>query len=95
VVDEYDSTFTIKPPFAKRPLSLRQVVHLIDTAKGDKHGPVGLGIIQIDFECSESCAHHYAEFMDFSSESYPDLSRHYWFATQRWLDQNRAREAAR
>jgi hypothetical protein len=95
VLDEYNSTFTIKPPFAKRPLGLRQLLQLIDTAKGDKHGPIGLGIIQISFECSESPAESYSDFIDFSSEFYPDLSTHYWFATQRWVEQNRRREAAR
>jgi hypothetical protein len=29
-----NSTFTIKPPFAKRPLGLRQLLQLIDIAKG-------------------------------------------------------------
>ncbi len=95
VADEYDSTFTIKPPFAKRALSLRQLVHLIDTADGDHHGPIGLGILQINFDCTEEPAESFAEFMEFASEFYPDLSRHYWFATQRWVDQNRGREAAR
>ena len=91
VVDEYNSTFTIKPPFTRRPLSLRQLVRLIDTANGDKHGPIGLGIIQISFECSELPAGDYTEFMEFSSEFYADLSRHYWFATQRWVERNRGR----
>ena len=95
VVDEYNSTFTIKPPFTKRPLSLRQLVRLIDTANGDKHGPIGLGIIQISFECSESPAESLAEFMEFSSEFYPALGAHYWFAIQRWVEQNRGRDAAR
>jgi hypothetical protein len=95
VVDEYDSTCKITPPFAKRPLRLRQLVQLIDTAEGDKHGPIGLGILQISFECSESPSESYSEFMDFSSEFYPDLSTHYWFATQRWVEQNRRRKAAR
>ena len=95
VVDEYNSIFTINPAFAKRSLSLRQLVPLIDTAKGDKHGPIGLGIIQINFECSELPAESFADFMEFTSEFYPGLSAHYWFATQRWVEQNRGREAAR
>ncbi len=89
VVDEYGSSFTIEPSFAKRPLTLSQLIRLIDTGEGDKMGPIGLGVIQINFECSEEPAEDYADFMDFSSEFYPDLGRHYWFATQRWLEQNR------
>jgi hypothetical protein len=95
VVDEYDSSFTIKPSFAKRPLSLRQLIRLIDTGDGDKMGPIGLGIIQINFDCTGESAESFADFMEFSSEFYPDLSRHYWFAMQLWVEQNRKREAAR
>jgi hypothetical protein len=95
VVDEYDSTSTIKPRFANHPLSLRQLVRLIDTSHRHKMGPIGLGVIQINFDCSELPADSFAEFMEFSSEFYPELSNHYWFATQRWLEQNRGREAAR
>ncbi len=88
VLDEYDSTFTIKPPLAKRPLSLRQLIRLIDAGKGDQMGPIGLGIIQINFDCTEEPAESFAEFMEFSSEFYPELSKHYRFATQRWVEQN-------
>ena len=95
VVDEYDSTATIKPRIANRPLSLRQLVRLIDTGQRDKMGAIGLGILQTNFDCSELPAESLAEFMEFSSEFYPDLSRHYWFATQRWVEQNQGREAAR
>jgi hypothetical protein len=95
VLDEYDSSFTIKPSFAKRPLSLRQLIRLIDTGDGHEMGSIGLGIIQINFDCTEEPAESFADFMDFGSEFYPDLSSHYWFATQRWLAQNRRREAAR
>ena len=93
VVDEYNSTCAIRPAFAKRPLSLRQLARLIDTGKRDEMGPIGLGILQTNLECSELPAESFAEFLEFSSEFYPALSVHYWFATQRWVDQNRRREA--
>jgi len=93
VVDEYNGDYTVKPLFAKRPLSLRQLIRLIDTGKSDMMGHIGLGIIQARFDCTERPAESFAEFMDFSSEFYPALCRHYWFATQRWVEQNRAREA--
>jgi hypothetical protein len=91
VSDEYDSTFTIKPALAKRPLSLRQLVRLIDTGKGDEMGPIGLGIIQSQFDCTAEPADSFADFMEFGSEFYRALSAHYWFATQRWMEQNRTR----
>jgi hypothetical protein len=95
VVDEYNSTFTIEPRCANRPLSLRQLIRLIDNGNSDELGPIGLGIIQINFDCSESPAEDFTDFMVFSSEFYPDLRPHYWFATQRWLEQNRGRGASR
>jgi hypothetical protein len=88
VVDEYNTTFQIKPEFSKRPLSLRQLVRLIDTGNSYELGPIGLGIIQSHVDCTDQPAEAFADFMDFSSEFYPGLSKHYWFATQRWLEQN-------
>jgi len=76
-------------------LTLRQLVRLIDTAQRDEMGPIGLGIIQTNFDCSEEAAESYADFMEFTSEFYPNLSTHYWFATQRWVEQNRQRRPAR
>ena len=93
VLDEYESSFKIKPSFAKRPLSLRQLIRLIDTGDGDEMGPMGLGIIQSNFDCTDEPAESFAEFMHFSSEFYPDLSTHYWFATQRWVERNQRRVA--
>ena len=93
VADEYESDFEIKPKFSKRPLTLGQLVRLIDTGDREELGPIGLGIIQINFDCHEEPAEDYADFMHFTSEFYPDLTKHYWFATQRWLRQNRGRRA--
>ena len=89
VVDEYNSACTIKLSFANRCLSLRQLVRLIDTANRDNMGSIGLGIIQTNFECSELPVESFEEFLEFSSEFYPDLGKHYWFATKRWIEPNR------
>jgi hypothetical protein len=93
VVDEYESECLIKPKSSSRPLTLRQLVRLIDTGK-DGDGPIGLGIIEIHRECTGQPADDFANFMHFSSEFYPDLTKHYWFAEQRWLEKNRNRRAA-
>ena len=95
VEDEYQSTFEIEPEFSKRPLTLRQLVRLIDTGKSHQFGPIGLGIIQIHFDCTDEPVEAFADFMDFSSEFYPALSTHYWFATQRWVQENGSRRAGR
>ncbi len=95
VVDEYNSETRVKPEHSKRPLSLRQLIRLIDTAESNELGPIGLGIIQIQFDCTEESAESFADFMQFTSEFYPDLTRHYWLATRRWVEQNRKRRAER
>jgi hypothetical protein len=94
VVDEYNSTFAIRPSFSKRPLSLRQLVRLIDTGNSYEMGPIGLGIIQINWDCGNSSAESYADFMDFSSEFYPNLGIHYWFATKPWVERNSKKRVA-
>jgi hypothetical protein len=89
VVDEYQSLARIKPEKSRRPLRLRQLVQLIDTASRGEVGPVGLGIIQTNLDCEESTkSEDFAEFLSFSSEFYPDLSHHYWFAVLRWVEHN-------
>jgi hypothetical protein len=94
-VDEYDSQIRIEPNRSKRPLSLRQLVRLIDTGASDELGPIGLGIIQIQFDCTEQPAESFVDFLEFTSEFYPDLANHYRFATLRWVEQNRERRATR
>jgi hypothetical protein len=54
-----------------------------------------MGILQINFDCIELPVDSLAAFMEFSSEVYPALCRHYWFATQRRIEQNQGRAAAR
>ena len=93
VEDEYESTFEFKPSSSKLPLSLLQLIHLIDNGDSEELGPIGLGIIQIQFDCSEALAESFADFMDFSSEFYPDLNEHYRLATQQWVTDNQVRRA--
>ncbi len=94
-VDEYETDFTVKPAWSKRPLSLRQLIRLIETAKGGDLDSVGLGLIQLHFDSNDEPAEAFADFMSFSSEFYRDLRNHYWFALQRWLKQNGSRRVTR
>jgi hypothetical protein len=90
-VDEYDSRFVIRPRSSLRPLSLRQLISLIDTGRDSKGNAIGLGIVQTLLDCTEEPAAAFAGFLEFSSEFYPDLSEHYRMATQQWLAENRKR----
>jgi hypothetical protein len=94
VVDEYNSHFQVKPEYSKRPLALRTLIRLIDSAKSKEGRSIGLGIIQSHFECTDSPAETFADFLDFSSEFYPGLTLYYWFAVQRWVEQNRERRTS-
>lgn len=92
VLNEYNSVFEIRPEISEQPLSLQELIDLIETGESDNMGPFGLRTLDINLECGVSPAEYFAEFMDFSSEYYPELSQHFWFATQRWLMQNRNKE---
>jgi hypothetical protein len=94
VVDEYNLQYRLKPEFSRSPLTLRTLIRLIDTAQSRDGRCIGLGIIQTQFECTELPAETFADFMDFTSEFYPGLSLHYWFAVQRWVEQNRQRRSS-
>ena len=85
VQDEYESVFEFEPSSSKLPLSLLQLIHLIDSGDSDELGPIGLGIIQIQFDCSEEPVEFFADFMEFTSEFYPELNEHYRLATQQWV----------
>jgi len=89
VVNEYESTYRIRPKTSKRPLDLRQLIHLIDTASSDDMGPICLGILQTHVDCCEIEPQELVGFMEFTSEFYLDLRKHYWFAVNQWVQQNR------
>jgi hypothetical protein len=90
-VDEYESRCVIRPESSLRPLTLHQLICLFETGSDADGNPIGLGIIQRLFECTEEPADAFADFLTFSSEFYPDLTKHYWLATQRWLAENQNR----
>lgn len=87
VFDEYGSHFNFEPQFSQLPLTLEELIRLIDTSSGTMGG-IGLDIIQTNLDCSEDPPETYANFLDFSSEFYAGLDRHYWFAVRRWVDEN-------
>jgi hypothetical protein len=88
MVDDYGSTFVIRPTLSKLPLTLQQLVQLIETAESPELGPVGLRILDNNLEDSLEPAASLLGFMEVTSEFYPDLEAHYWWAIRRWVAEN-------
>lgn len=90
LVDEYETEYRFVPAFSTQPLTLGELVNLIDTSSSDGSG-IGLDIIQTNFDCNDEPAEHYAGFLHFSSEFYDELGPHYWFAERKWVRDNASR----
>ncbi len=94
VVDEYmdeepppgESRYACRPATSQRPLTLRQLVTLIDTA-GD--GGIVWPILQMNRRCG-SDIEGLCSFVTVSSEFYPTLRPYYEARVDAWLDGQRA-----
>lgn len=86
VADEYETEFKISPEWSESPFSLRELVGLIDTASSDRGG-AGLDIIDSNLEGGADSPETSENFLEYSSDFYPGLDAHYWFAVQEWLYQ--------
>ncbi len=91
VVDEYKAQFIIAPSSSVRPLTLQQLISLMDTGSDSEGHPIGLGIIQCLFDCTEEPAVAFDNFLTFSSEFYADLNKHYSLAIQQWVTETATR----
>ena len=76
-----------------QPLSLDELIQLIETANSDELGPIGTRLLDRQWESGAVAGEELAGFLRVSSEFYSDLAEHYWFATQRWLARHRGRNA--
>ena len=78
LLDEYDARFTLKPASSTRPLSLRQLIHLIDTAESDELDTMGWPFVERfaawQLESADS-AWDAANFVSVESSVYPELER--------------------
>jgi hypothetical protein len=86
IVDDWSECeeYSLQRDFSEHPLTLQELIHLIDTASGDDKVQPVLGLLNIKFECSDDPISELASFIEVSSEFYPDLAKHYWFALQEW-----------
>jgi len=87
IVDEYGSEFDFMPTQSRIPLSMREIVELIDGAHQEGYDYQGLGLCYIlaNYECGGDPE----ELMHFSrveSDIYPQLSIHYRHVVNDWYE---------
>jgi hypothetical protein len=88
VLDEYETEYKVHPDFSQEPLTLRELIGLIDTTQSEIGG-IGLDMLDYKLRNGEEPAAAYAGFLAYSSEFYPALKTHFWFAIQRWMQDNK------
>lgn len=91
-VDEYKTIFKLTPSWSKNPLSLKQLIKLIETAADPEYGEHTLGLRFLDesyrlydFELEEC-----RSFMRVTSAFYPDLEPYYHQTIEAWYQQCRS-----
>jgi hypothetical protein len=93
VVDEYGARFKVKNPVRVVPLSLGELVELIDTTEHE--GMVGLVEAYLDFNWEDGMGSEGdpAELQDFAqvvSDFYPQLGAYYEQRAEEWVQRRRA-----
>ncbi|HEV2977955.1 MAG TPA: hypothetical protein VG425_10230 [Casimicrobiaceae bacterium] len=87
IVDEYSSTYVCHPASSVAPLSLRELIALMETASDG--GSIALPFLAMNIRDADPA--ELATFITVTSDFYADLGRFYRGLTDAWLDQ-RARE---
>ncbi len=84
VVDEHDTHYVIAPSSSAEPLTLQQLIDLIESAEGEL-GFLGLRMLKSKAAGGRMGPGEYRDFIAFSSDFYPELAVHYWFAVRDWI----------
>jgi hypothetical protein len=88
VVDEYPQTghWVCSPASSAQPLTLAQMIRLIDTARSADMDEYAGSLIDLLREGQEGCEpHQLAKFVTVESDIYPGLSAYYREQAQLWL----------
>jgi hypothetical protein len=92
VVDEYETTFTIQPDLSEKPLTLGELIELIDAAT-DEAGNTGLTDIFRDLNNDGSLSPEELEelgaFVWVTSAFYPQLEPYYADRAQAWVEEKK------
>jgi hypothetical protein len=88
MVDEYDGTFVVSPASSRRPLSLRQLIALIDTVESDMES-MGFGFVEdlAAWQLDSLTPHEAARFVTVESDLYPSLGAYYEARLLAWADE--------
>lgn len=94
IVDEYQDSpgnpWTCRPRSSARPLTLGQLVQLIDHAGHEDLNPDGRSLTDNLCELQEGCdPGDLLSFVTLDSEWYPELSAYYRWRAQRWVNAKR------
>jgi hypothetical protein len=87
VVDEHETEFTIYPKTSRQPLSLGQLVELIDHASPDPSFEESLALYYTaaNYESGE-CLEGLESFTSLYSDVYPELGKHYHRVLAGWFE---------
>ena len=88
IVDEYDTRFRFKPKSSTQPLSMAELVGLIDGATGHLDGDAkGLTSAYRNYNLDGCDAADLVDFVTVSSPFYPELQAYYAEEAGEWLAQ--------
>jgi len=86
IVDEYDTHFRFKPKSSMQPLSMGELVALIDGATGHLDGDAkGLTSAYRSYNLDGCDAADLVDFVTISSPFYPELQAYYAEEAREWL----------
>jgi hypothetical protein len=94
IVDEYETEFTILPIHSDKPLTLSELVRLIDGAM--EEGSLGLYYTQMNYEEGERSIEWLDQMRHFTrveSVFYPQLNLHYEKLLDLWYEEEKAKLA--
>ncbi len=75
IVDEYVGEYQVHPKWSRLPLTMGEMIHLLDTAKPDGTGLV-LDVLKRKVACGSNLK-HLQGFITVRSDFYPQLEAHY------------------
>lgn len=95
IVDEYGTRFHFNPKSSTQPLSMGELVALIDGATGHLDGATGLTSAYRDYNAAFCDPERLVDFVIVTSEFYPELQAYYAEEAREWLVEVKARCSAR
>jgi len=87
IEDEYGTRFRFEPTTSKQPLSMRELIALIDGATGHLDGATGLTSAYRNYNLDACAAERLVDFVTVTSNFYPELRAYYAEEAVEWLAQ--------